>query len=129
MTLPRFLAGPVGLAGCWNFSCDETAATDMSKNLTRWSHRLGKRGKRLAHDLSRLSDSYQTQPIRRAAPPAMASVVKGPINRSFSATAVPPLTGFTLTEKWQAADTLGKLQTSTTPMASICPSARPTTSG
>ena len=112
--------GKIGawLARCWDrpFSCDETNATGMSKVLTRWSHRDWQGSEangwftRMIYP--RLSDSISDKTYQKSCASCHGVGRQGAYQSEFFGDGyIPPLTGFTLTEKWQAADTLGKLQT------------------
>ena len=111
--------GKIGawLARCWDrpFSCDETNATGMSKVLTRWSHRDWQGSEangwftRMIYP--RLSDSISDKTYQKSCASCHGVGRQGAYQSEFFGDGyIPPLTGFTLTEKWQAADTLGKLQ-------------------
>ena len=106
------------LSRCWDrpFTCDEQADGDgMSNDLTRWSSQDWQGSEANGWFTSliypRLSDAISNDAYQANCASCHGVGRQGAYQSEFFGDGyIPPLAGFTLTEKWNAADTLAKLQ-------------------
>jgi len=105
------------LSRCWDgpFICDAADQAGMPTDLTRWSSQDWQgseaNGWFTSKIYPRLSDSISNDVYQESCASCHGVGRQGAYQSEFFGDGyIPPLAGFTLTEKWNAADTLAKLQ-------------------